>query len=70
MKENMSRVDRIVRLVVGLAIVLVGLIVGSWWGLIGLIPLLTAAIGWCPLYSVFGFSTLPPARREEVAPGT
>jgi hypothetical protein len=29
----------------------------SWWGVVGIIPLATAAIGWCPLYTIFGFST-------------
>lgn len=70
MKENLSRTDRLVRVFLGLGIVLIGLLVGSWWGAIGLIPLATAAIGWCPLYSLFKFSTLSGGTRQETAPGT
>ena len=57
---NMGTIDRALRVIVGL--VLLSLIfVGpkTWWGLVGLVPLLTAAMGSCPLYTVLGFSTCP-----------
>lgn len=57
MKCNVGRTDRILRVVIGLAIVGLGVYFGSWWGAIGLIPLVTAAIGWCPLYLPLGAST-------------
>lgn len=57
MKCNVGKIDRVIRVVIGLALLLGGLYFGSWWGAIGLAPLLTAAIGWCPLYSPFGLST-------------
>ena len=62
MKKNVGGIDRIVRAVAG--IVLLGMVValkdesGYWlWGLIGLVPLGTAAIGWCPPYAIFGISS-------------
>jgi hypothetical protein len=59
-KTNVGGIDRILRIVIGLA--LIGLtLAGSIgvWGWIGVVPLLTAALGNCPLYSVLGFSTCP-----------
>ena len=57
MKLNVGIIDRWVRVVLGLAIAAAGLYFKSWFGLIGLIPLVTAAVGWCPLYAPFGIST-------------
>ncbi|UCE05946.1 MAG: DUF2892 domain-containing protein [bacterium] len=57
MKTNMGKTDKIIRLVVGLIIIIWGIAAGSWWGLIGLIPLLTAFVNWCPLYALLGIST-------------
>ncbi len=58
MKPNVGGVDRIVRIVLGL--VLLGLAatgVVGWWGWLGIVPLATGALGWCPPYALFGFST-------------
>jgi hypothetical protein len=57
MKINMGPVDRGIRAVVGLVVIVLGVVFKSWWGAIGLLPLLTAAIGWCPAYLPFGIST-------------
>lgn len=57
MKCNVGKTDRIIRAVVGLAIITAGVYFNSWWGLIGVIPVLTAAIGWCPLYIPLKFSS-------------
>jgi hypothetical protein len=57
-KINESPLDRGIRAVIG--VVLIALVfVGPQtpWGWLGIIPLLTAATGWCPMYQVFGFST-------------
>ncbi len=57
MKKNMGKVDRIIRFIIGLIIIIWGIAAGSWWGLIGLLPLLTALVNWCPLYTLLGLST-------------
>ena len=54
---NMGRGDRILRGVAGIAILVAGLYFGSWWGLIGLLPLGTSLVGWCPAYVPFNIST-------------
>jgi hypothetical protein len=57
MKCNVGTTDRIIRIIVGVVIIALGLIFRSWWGLIGLIPLLTGAVGVCLLYIPFGINT-------------
>jgi len=57
MKHNVGGIDSKIRVLVGLAALCVGVYFKSWWGALGLIPLLTAAISWCPLYMPFGLST-------------
>ncbi|MCC9596778.1 MULTISPECIES: DUF2892 domain-containing protein [unclassified Rubrivivax] len=63
MKSNVGGIDRILRIVLGLALIgmtLAGVI--GVWGWVGVVPLLTGAIGFCPLYPLFGFSTCPVKR--------
>jgi hypothetical protein len=60
MKSNVGGIDRILRIVIGL--VLIGLTVTGTigvWGWLGVVPLATGAIGWCPPYAIFGWSTCP-----------
>jgi hypothetical protein len=63
MKTNMGGIDRILRIVVGLALIsltLMGTI--GVWGWIGIVPVATAALGFCPLYTMLGMSTCPAKR--------
>ncbi len=57
MKHNVGTADRVLRAVLGLAIGAAGLYYQNWFGLVGLVPLGTAIIGWCPAYLPFGLST-------------
>jgi hypothetical protein len=62
MKQNVGGIDKVVRIIAGLALLsMLFLVEGSakWFGLIGLVPLGTALIGWCPLYTLLGLSTCP-----------
>jgi len=62
MKANVGGIDRALRIVVGLGLLsLVFLLEGSnrWFGLIGLVPLLTGLVSFCPLYPLLGISTCP-----------
>jgi uncharacterized membrane protein YfcA len=58
MTKNIGSLDRIVRIVIGAALIaatLTGAI--GVWGWIGVVPLATALMGWCPPYAMLGFST-------------
>lgn len=60
MKRNMGTVDRTIRAAIGFALLsLLVILEGNarWFGLIGLLPLATSALGWCPAYVPLGFST-------------
>jgi hypothetical protein len=57
MKQNVGSTDRIIRLIVGIIIIVVGAILNTWWGLIGVLIFLTGLVGWCCLYRIFGIST-------------
>ena len=62
MKRNVGGIDKVLRIVVGLGLLsLLFVLEGSarWWGLIGLVPLGTALVGFCPLYTILGLSTCP-----------
>lgn len=58
MTKNVGGIDRILRIVVGLALIALALldIIGVW-GWIGIVPLATGAIGWCPAYLPLGIKT-------------
>jgi hypothetical protein len=69
MTTNIGSTDRLLRLVVGLALLsLVVLLEGNvrWIGLVGIVPLATAFLRWCPAYTLFGIDTCAP--RDRVAP--
>ncbi len=57
MTKNVGTVDKVIRIVAGLAIIGAGVYYQNWWGAIGAVPLLTALIGWCPAYSLLGIKT-------------
>jgi hypothetical protein len=60
MTKNVGGIDRTLRITIGLALIAaaatgtVGL-----WGYIGVVPLLTGLVGWCPPYAMLGFNTCP-----------
>lgn len=64
MKVNEGVLDRVLRVVAGL--VLIGLAatgtIGAW-GYVGVIPLVTGAVGMCPVYSLLGINSCPTPRR-------
>lgn len=57
MKKNVGTLDKVLRLTLAAIIAVAGVYFKSFFGLIAIIPLVTALIGWCPLYPIFKFST-------------
>jgi hypothetical protein len=67
MKLNVGGMDKVIRIVLGVALLsLLVLLDGSirWAGLIGIVPLLTGLVGYCPLYALLGISTCAPNTRH------
>jgi hypothetical protein len=58
MKCNIGRNDKTLRIIAGLLIIALGIIFKTWLGAIGLIPILTALAGFCPLYLPLKISTV------------
>lgn len=57
MKTNVGGLDRALRAVAGVVIIAAGIYFKSWWGALGVLPLLTAVVRFCPAYLPFGLST-------------
>jgi predicted RND superfamily exporter protein len=65
MQYNVGKADKVVRIIIGVVIIALGLYFKSWWGAIGLVPLLTALIGWCPVYVPFGIKTCKTEEKQQ-----
>ncbi len=66
MNPNVGGFDRILRYVIGLGLLGAGLYFKSWWGVIGLGPILTATFRFCPAYLPFGLSTCAVKEEKKV----
>jgi len=55
--RNEGTLDRIVRIVLGIALLGYAVVAHSWFGLLGVVPLATGLVGFCPLYRLLGRSS-------------
>jgi hypothetical protein len=62
---NIGKTDKIIRVILGLTIIALGIYFKSWWGTVGIVPLITVAIGWCPAYFPLGISTCKSEEKER-----
>lgn len=65
MVANVGSIDRVLRIVLGIGLLSMLVFVdgpAKFWGLIGIVPLATAAMGFCPLYTILGIRTCPATR--------
>jgi len=62
MTRNEGSIDRVIRVALGLGLLSL-IVIGpqSWFGLVGIVPLLTGIVGYCPLYGLLGLRTCPVA---------
>ena len=58
MQCNVGKTDRMIRIIGGVAIIAVGIYYQSWWGAVGVVPLLTGILRWCPPYQLLKISTV------------
>ena len=64
MHHNIGGIDQILRIVLGVVICTIGVIYNNWWGLVGLIPLVTGTMSWFPLYKLVELSNLKISKSE------
>ena len=65
MQVNEHPVDRVIRIILGLVIIGVGIAFKSWWGVLGLILLITGITGFCGLYTLLGINTKGKDKAPE-----
>jgi len=65
MKKNVGSMDRLIRLVIGLVIIAWGIYAESWFGLIGIVPLMTGLLNWCPAYIPLKLSTIKRGDNKQ-----
>lgn len=67
MKKNEGNLDRIIRVVFGVGLLSIAFVGPQTpWGYIGIVPILTGLLGFCPLYTLLGISTCPVHAKENV----
>lgn len=65
MKCNVGKIDKVTRVIAGIIIGAVGFYFKSWWGLVGILPLVTGFTGVCPLYNLLGINTCKTKMRTN-----
>ncbi len=63
MSKNIGIIDRVLRALVGIALIAWAILGGPVWAWIGVVPLATAAISFCPLYTLLGLRTCPVCKK-------
>lgn len=65
MKANVGGIDKVLRIVAGVALLGLGIagVLPMWVGLIGIVPLVTGLMNWCPAYTLLGMSTCPTEKK-------
>lgn len=66
MECNVGKTDKTIRMVAGVAILIVGMVYNSWFALIGVVLLLTALARFCPAYLPFKINT---SKNDDTASG-
>ena len=64
MKPNIGRSDKTTRLLLSVVILAAGVYFKSWWGLLAIVPLVTGAISFCPLYTILGINTCEIPKKQ------
>ena len=62
MTKNIGLIDRVLRAAIGIALIVWALAGGPVWAWIGIVPLLTSAVSFCPAYALLGIRTCPSSR--------
>ena len=63
MKTHVGGIDKIIRILAGVALIAWALMGGPVWAWIGVVPLATGLLGWCPAYTLFGMNSCPLSKK-------
>jgi hypothetical protein len=67
MNENVGMVDRMIRFIIAIIFIILGFVYSPWWFIVAAVALITALLGWCCLYSVFGWNTCNVKTVKQVS---
>lgn len=65
MEKNVGGIDKSARIVVGIALIVWALAGGPLWAWIGILPLATGLLGWCPAYTLLGCKTCKSCKPKQ-----
>ena len=68
MLSNIGKIDRLIRTAVAFVIIFASIYIGGLWAILGIVILMTAIIGWCPIYALFRLFTTK--EQEKIPPDT
>lgn len=69
MNCNVGKTEQIARIAIGSTIVIAGLLNRSWWGLLGVAPIVTGAIRYCPLNAALGMNNCKATKLAVMGKG-
>ena len=64
MNNNVGTIDKVLRIVAGLGLISWAVMGGPIWAWIGVVPLATGILGWCPAYTLVGIKTCPTEAKD------
>ena len=68
MNENVGSIDKLVRAIIGIVLIVTGVYYGIWWPVVlGVVPIATALMSWCPAYTWLGINTCSKNGRDATA---
>lgn len=67
--KNVGGIDRVIRIVVGLVLIIYAATTGTTWAYLGILPLATGLIGWCPAYCPLKMSTCESGKCSTKSAG-
>lgn len=65
MKYNVGKTEQIFRVIIGLIIIILGLYYKNWWGIVGILPIITGLSRYCPISALLGISTYHKKKYQE-----
>lgn len=65
MGQNVGMADRIVRIILAVVFIILAIVYSPWWFIPALLALVTGIVGWCGIYSLFGWNTCPTNKKVK-----
>lgn len=64
MQKNVGGIDKLMRILVGIALIAWAVLGGPLWAWVGIVPVTTGLLGWCPLYPLLKINTCPLRKNQ------